>query len=152
MATEAQVIRWAEALMRIHLDAAWTFQFDHARTRAGQCNYSKKLITLSKHLLRAEDDEIYQVILHEVAHAMAGPKIGHGAKWQKIANELGYIGGRLHTGPLAQDIAPWRGVCPQGHELQRFRQPKAMSSCAKCSRTFNANYLIQWEKVAVEKS
>ena len=30
---------------------------------------------------RYDDDEIHQILLHEVAHAIAGPRAGHGPKW-----------------------------------------------------------------------
>ncbi|HEU4757078.1 MAG TPA: SprT-like domain-containing protein, partial [Agromyces sp.] len=79
MAELERVRIWAEALIALHLDpAAWTFGFDNAKKRAGLCNYTEKRISVSRYLaLRYEDDEIHQILLHEVAHAMAGPRAGH---------------------------------------------------------------------------
>ena len=149
MASREQVARWAEALIRMHLDSEWTFAFDHARTRAGLCNYTKKTITISKHLLESDDDAIHQVLLHEVAHALAGSQAGHGPQWKRIAREIGYVGGRLHPEALAADLAPWIGVCPHGHTMRRFRKPSKVSSCARCSRNYNPAFRISWVKVPV---
>ncbi len=56
--------RLGEALITLHLDDSWTFGFDHAKRRAGQCDYTKKRITVSRYLAaRFEDDEIHQVLL-----------------------------------------------------------------------------------------
>ena len=117
MADLDRVRRWADALIALHLDpTVWTFGFDHARTRAGLCDYQAKRITVSRHLAaRYEDDEIHQVLLHEVAHAVAGSRAGHGLKWKAIAKDLGYEGKRLHDGAIADELAPWVGQCPQGH-------------------------------------
>ena len=79
MAELDRVRHWAHALIALHLDPSWTFAFDHARTRAGLCNYAAKRISVSRLLAaRYDDDEIHQVLLHEVAHALAGPDAGHG--------------------------------------------------------------------------
>ena len=37
---------WGEALIRLHLDDSWSFDFDHAKRRAGQCDYTRKRITV----------------------------------------------------------------------------------------------------------
>ncbi len=80
MADLERVRRWAEALIVLHLDpATWSFGFDNAKKRAGLCNYTAKHISVSRYLAaRYDDDEIHQILLHEVAHAMAGPRAGHG--------------------------------------------------------------------------
>jgi predicted SprT family Zn-dependent metalloprotease len=146
MADLERVRRWADALIALHLDpAVWTFGFDHARTRAGLCDYRAKRITVSRHLAgRYDDDEIHQVLLHEVAHALAGSAAGHGPRWKKVAAEIGYAGKRLHGGAIADDLATWVGTCPNGHEHFRYRRPTRQLSCAKCSRRFDADYLIAW--------
>ncbi|PYY50565.1 M48 family peptidase, partial [Curtobacterium sp. MCSS17_011] len=58
----------AEALIAEHLGAGtWAFGFDHAKTRAGQCDFARKRITVSRHLAtRFSDDDVEQVLLHEV--------------------------------------------------------------------------------------
>ncbi|MFA5606926.1 MAG: SprT-like domain-containing protein [Leucobacter sp.] len=150
MADLARVTVWAEALIRAHLDpvfgeGSWSFGFDHAKRRAGLCNYTNRRITVSRYLAaRFGDDEIHQVLLHEVAHALAGSAAGHGAQWKRVAAELGYVGGRTHDGEIAHERAPWVGRCPSGHEHYRFRRPTRVDSCAKCSRKFSHEHAIVW--------
>lgn len=143
-----RVTNWADALIRLHLDPeVWTFGFDHARTRAGLCNFTDKHISVSKPLaLKYEDDEIHQVLLHEVAHALAGSRAGHGPTWKRIAAEIGYDGKRTHEGSAANELAPWLGTCPAGHEHFRFRRPTKPLSCGVCSRGFAHAHLITWVK------
>ena len=86
----ARVRTWADALIALHLDATWTFRFDNAKTRAGLCNYTDRRISVSRYLAaRYEDDEIHQVLLHEVAHAVAGARAAHGPRWKAVAARAG---------------------------------------------------------------
>lgn len=147
MAELNRVRTWASALIELHLDPSWSFGFDNAKTRAGLCNYTHKRITVSKYLAaKYEDDEIHQVLLHEVAHAIAGTRAGHGPRWKAIASDLGYEGKRLHDGQIATELAPWVGTCPAGHVHYRYRRPARLLACGKCSRTFAAANVITWVK------
>ncbi len=147
MAELERVRTWANALIALHLDPSWSFGFDNAKTRAGLCNYTAKRITVSKYLAaRYEDDEIHQVLLHEVAHALAGTRAGHGATWKRLAKEIGYEGTRLHDGAIANELAPWVGLCPAGHEHFRYKRPARPLACGRCSRSFNAANLITWRE------
>jgi len=145
MAELHRVSVWAHALITLHLDASWSFSFDHAKTRFGACDHNKKRITISRHLaVLAEDDDVHQVLLHEVAHALAGARAGHGATWVRIARQLGYEGGRTHSHRVPEDQARWLGRCPSGHELIRFRRPTRPTSCATCHPQFHRDHLITW--------
>ncbi len=145
MADLTRVRTWANALIDLHLDPSWTFAFDNAKTRAGLCNYTEKRISVSRYLAaKYEDDEIHQVLLHEVAHAIAGTRAGHGAKWKAIASDLGYEGKRLHDGAIADELAPWVGQCPAGHVHYRYRRPARPLACGRCSRRYSAANAITW--------
>ena len=87
MSDLVRVRLWADALIKLHLDpTVWSFGFDNAKRRAGLCNFTTKRITVSRYLAsRFDDDEIHQILLHEVAHALAGPRAGHGPSWKRIA-------------------------------------------------------------------
>ncbi|GAA1571122.1 hypothetical protein ACIFOC_01204 [Leucobacter aridicollis] len=149
-----RVRHWANALIRHHLDplhgaGTWTFAFDNAKRRAGLCNYTDRRISVSKYLAeKFDDDEVHQILLHEVAHAIAGPAAAHGPQWARIARDLGYVGGRTHHGEIAHERAPWVGHCPGGHEHYRFRKPVREASCAKCARGFSRAHLIVWQRRA----
>ena len=145
MAELTRVRGWATALIDLHLDSSWSFAFDHAKTRAGLCNYSIKRISVSKYLAaKFDDDEIHQVLLHEVAHALAGARAGHGAAWRSVATSIGYEGKRLHGGAVAEELARWVGTCPAGHVHYRYRRPSRPLTCGKCSRRFDSRNAISW--------
>ncbi len=147
MAELPRVRIWAEALIRLHLDERWSFGFDNAKRRAGQCDYARRRITVSRYLAaRFDDDEIHQILLHEVAHALAGHRAAHGPTWKKIARELGYVGGATHRGETATELAPWVGRCPAGHVSYRHRRPARPTSCATCSRAYDPRYAFRWER------
>lgn len=147
-----RVRTWANALIALHLDASWSFGFDNAKTRAGLCNYTDKRISVSKYLAaRYHDDEIHQVLLHEVAHAIAGTRAGHGPRWKAVAAGLGYEGTRLHDGEIANEFAPWVGTCAAGHLHYRYRRPARALACGHCSRRFDAANLIAWRERPVRR-
>jgi predicted SprT family Zn-dependent metalloprotease len=147
MSDLVRVRLWADSLIKLHLDpSVWSFGFDNAKRRAGLCNFTTKRITVSRYLAsRFDDDEIHQILLHEVAHAIAGPRAGHGQTWKRVAAELGYVGSREHHGETADELAPWVGSCPNGHTLYRYRQPKHHTSCGVCSRRFDPRFAIDWQ-------
>jgi predicted SprT family Zn-dependent metalloprotease len=144
----ARVRHWANALITLHLDPeVWSFGFDNAKTRAGQCNYTARRITVSRHLAALwNDDDVHQVLLHEVAHAIAGSSAGHGPRWKAQAAELGYEGKRLHDGVVATELAPWVGTCPNGHVHYRYRRPTRVLACGKCARRFDRANAITWTR------
>ncbi len=149
MADLARVRTWADALIALHLDGSWTFGFDNAKTRAGLCNYTDRRISVSRYLAaRYEDDEIHQVLLHEVAHAMAGARAAHGPRWKSIARDLGYEGKRTHDGAIATEHATWVGACPNGHVHYRYRRPTRVLACGKCSRRYDPRFAIAWARRA----
>jgi len=141
------VRREAESLIAAHLDPSWTFAFDNAKRRAGACDYARKRLTVSRYLAARYDDETNrQTLLHEIAHALAGARAGHGASWKRIARSLGYVGGTTHDGETATELAPWVGVCPSGHVAYRHRRATRPTSCARCSRAFDARFLFTWTR------
>lgn len=146
MSELARIEKWANALIALHLDPSWTFGFDSAKRRVGACNYTAKRITVSRYLVPLlDDDEIHQTLLHEVAHAMTGVDVGHGREWQQTARRIGYEGDVRHPGQGAVDMAPWVGVCPNGHEVFRFRKPGRDTSCSQCHPSFHIEYRFSWQ-------
>ncbi len=146
MADETWVEQEAVRLFGAHqIAGTWSCRFYRATTRLGQCDHRTQSISVSRYLTeKATADEVTQVLLHEIAHALAGPRAAHGPKWRAVAREIGYEGGRTHTVEPAHDRAKWVGECPSGHEIVRFRRPGKPVSCAKCDRRFNTSYLISW--------
>jgi hypothetical protein len=144
---------WADALIRLHLDESWSFAFDNAKRRAGLCDYTRKRISVSRYLAaRYDDDTNHQTLLHEVAHALAGPGAGHGAQWKRVARDLGYVGGRTHDGETATELAPWIGVCPTGHTVFRHRRPARETSCSKCARSYDPRFRFTWTRREITRA
>ncbi|MCY4185458.1 MAG: SprT-like domain-containing protein [Rhodobacteraceae bacterium] len=80
----------ARNLMDSHGLHEWNLRFDESTRFLGKCNYRDRSIHLSRsHALDGKDSEIRDTILHEIAHALAGPKARHGTKWKMIAQQIG---------------------------------------------------------------
>ena len=138
----------ARALLVEHLaEGGWAFGLDRAVRRAGACHHAERRITLSRHLVeRADEAEVRDVLLHEIAHALAGHGAGHGPRWRAACRSIGHEGSRLHDRPIAEQRAPWVGTCPAGHEHRRFRRPGRPVSCGLCSRSYSRAALIVWRR------
>ena len=85
-----EVAAQARELMDRNGLADWSFGFNGAARKLGVCRYRQQQILLSrKHVVDGTPDQIADTILHEIAHALAGPKAGHGPTWKAIARRLG---------------------------------------------------------------
>lgn len=138
-----------EQLVAQYLGPSWSFDFDHAKTRAGKCDFTNRRITISRYLAARYDDAANeQTLLHEIAHGIAGARAGHGPEWLRTARAIGYTGERTHDGAVATEFARWIAVCPNGHEAVRFRRPPKgrAQSCARCSPRFDRRYLLEWRE------
>lgn len=99
-----QVQRMVSDLMCQHGLArqGWIFRWDNATSRAGICRYNEKEICLSKHMLQRTMEDIRNIALHEIAHALT-PGHGHDDHWKEVAIRIGCDGKRCHTlGPLGK--------------------------------------------------
>lgn len=133
-------------LFGAHEISDWTLRFDHAKRRAGSCNAEARTISLSRHLMAIYDEpEVRETLLHEIAHALAGPQHGHDAVWRSIALRIGASGQRLVDPGAPRLPAPWQGTCPGGHRHERHRRPARPASCLQCSRSFHPDFIITWE-------
>ncbi|MDR1265150.1 MAG: SprT-like domain-containing protein [Propionibacteriaceae bacterium] len=134
MTTLAWTRRRGEELVAAHLPR-WSFDLDQARARVGCCHYADHKITLSRHLVvHLSAAEVDQALLHEIAHALAGHRAGHGPQWRRAAARLGYTGRRTVAVPAARLQARWLARCPHGHEYRRHRRPSTVAYCRPCSQ------------------
>lgn len=69
----------------------WTLQYNNRfRNVLGRCKYRQKLIELGTQYVKANGIEaVKDTILHEIAHAIAGNKAGHGVEWQNVCRRIG---------------------------------------------------------------
>lgn len=135
----------ALGLMRRHGLTDWELVFDRAKTRAGVCRYGDRQIGLSTELTRLHScAQVTDTVLHEVAHALAGPRAGHGERWKAVARRIGCSASRCVPEDAPRVPAPWVGTCPAGHTASRHRRPARVVSCRACSPSFSREALLQW--------
>ena len=117
------------------LPAEWEFGFDLATSRAGVCRYAERRIDLSvSYCLAATRAEVEDTVLHEIAHAIVGPRHNHDAVWKAKAREIGCAGERCHR--VQHSMPKWIGECGCGQQwFRQTLQRRIMTdrACAKCS-------------------
>jgi predicted SprT family Zn-dependent metalloprotease len=145
----------ARELMVSHAPTGWSFGFDNARRRFGLCSYRQKLITLSAPLTECNGvDEVRDTILHEIAHALAGPQAGHGYAWRAMARILGARPNRCYQPSEVVMVAGTYqakcAMCERTHH--KYRKIKRTLHCGKCCRRygFSEKTLLRFERVEVQ--
>lgn len=112
----------------------WSFAWDRAIKRAGCCDHARKRITLSLPVFQIEEnrEDVLDTILHEAAHALAGPAAGHGPRWKAAAVSIGARPERCHSLVVP---APFLGLCKcqRNHSKVRRPNPNAAYRCRRCS-------------------
>jgi len=109
-------------LLKKHNLKNWNFYFDKAKKRFGCCNYTDKKISLSRFLVELNTEEqVKDVILHEIAHALVGPKNNHNHLWKKKVKEIGG--------------SPSVKFCNNEVKLPKM---KYTAKCKNCNLTFQA--------------
>ena len=142
----ADVRRLGVALIAEHGLAGWRLELDRARRRAGICRYDRKVIGLSAPLMRLYDEaEVRETILHEIAHALAGPRAGHGPRWRAIAHRIGSTGERCVSEEAPRLAGAWVGTCAYGHSVDLHRSPQRVRSCIRCAPGgFSPDHILEW--------
>ncbi len=102
----------------------WAISFDHSQRRAGACFYNEKKLSFSIHFLRkASEEDIMDTLLHEIAHALVGPKNAHNKIWKNKALEIGCSGQVYHNFHFSQP--KWIKSCSRGcWEQKSYRKNK----------------------------
>jgi predicted SprT family Zn-dependent metalloprotease len=108
----------------------WTFGLSDSKRRLGVCKYREKRIEIGAYYARHNPEAaVVDTLLHEIAHAIAGVKAGHGPVWQAVALRLGAT-------PRACDDSPetvvqpgdWQTTCPACNRTHhRYKRPRALS-------------------------
>src|SRR5690349_19741706 len=139
------VRRLASELMARHGLSGWRLVFDNAKTRGGVCRYDVREIGLSRPLMSLyEAEQVTEIVLHEVAHALTGPGHGHDRVWRASARRIGCSGRRCLPVDAPSVEGPWAGVCPAGHRTTAHRRPIRVESCRSCSTGFDEAAIYTW--------
>lgn len=115
---------------------SWKVKYDHARARAGQCKHRAKVLSFSRNLIaRGTPVDMRNTLLHEIGHALAGPRHGHDKIWRAIALQIGCNGERCHNMELAPPT--WVFGCSTGcWQVPRFKRSylgtNAQRACKMC--------------------
>lgn len=128
---------FAQELLGAYQLAGWTAELDRAVRRFGRCNYRKKQITLSRRLVELNNQaEVLDTILHEIAHALTGPGVGHGPKWKRIARSIGCSAERCYSPETTvEPPAPYCLMCKKcGRVVTRVWFPSLPMACLSCCR------------------
>lgn len=141
-----EAARLAEELLAEHGLQGWSFRFDRARVRAGACHYATRTITLSPWITGAhEQDQVRETLLHEIAHALVGPRHAHDAVWRARARSIGGTGQRCYVGG-EEPVVPgrWQGRCAAGHVVHRHRRPTRVLLCTRCAGASTLARVLRW--------
>ena len=135
----------AAALMQQHkLPRDWSFAFDRSKVRFGKCDYGKKRISLSRHLVEANSIEaVRETILHEIAHALAPRGAGHGSVWRSLALTIGCNGARCYGSEVARPKPKFRGTCPGCNRIIH-RHRRTSIACGKCAAVYDPKFAFIW--------
>lgn len=111
----------------------WKFVWDNKATRRyGQCRYYKKEIGITKKLVLINTiEESKDVVLHEIAHALAGSGHGHDAEWKRMCIKVGARPERCYTpeergGTVKTIKGKWKLINKDTGQVYRYyhRKPR----------------------------
>lgn len=135
----------AEELVREHGLRGWKVGLDRARTRAGVTRFATREITLSAPLTRLHSSTMVRdTVLHEIAHALVGPRHGHDRAWKATAVRIGASPQRCLPEGAPTLAGAWVGTCPAGHEVTRHRRPTRVVLCGRCPGVAPRDRALRW--------
>jgi len=120
----------ATVLFTKHGLAGWSFGLTQAKRRLGVCNYRRKRIEIGEYYaLHNPDEAVLDTLLHEIAHALAGPEAGHGPAWKAIAVRIGATPRACDDSPdTVVEPGDWRATCAGcGRTLHKYKRPRVLN-------------------------
>ena len=85
-----EVAALARRLLDEHGLESWRFELGRAERQLGVCrSHTRTIVIGTSHATRDPMAKVRETILHEIAHAIAGPEAGHGPRWKVVARGLG---------------------------------------------------------------
>ena len=135
----------AQRLMQLHeLSPEWSFRFDRSKVRFGRCNYAKREISLSRHLVQLNGEEqVRDTILHEIAHALAPRGAGHRPIWRSVALSIGCNARRCYGEEVVRPTPKYKGTCPSCKRVI-YRHRRTAIACGICTPVFDKKYAFIW--------
>jgi len=123
-------------------EQGWTFAVSRGKYVLGSCVYKTKTIKISKYLIQlGTDQEVRDTVMHEVGHALAGGKAGHGWLWRQKCRDVGLMNPEQYAGELSYQVPHKVELVCQWHGLIDKRQRRLKEGmlerlfCRKCGHT-----------------
>lgn len=147
----------AKSLMTQHGVGYLAFAFDGGKRRMGATFFlnigGSKLptkITLSRHYAALlSEQEVRDIILHEIAHALAGHAAGHGPVWRNAARKIGAKAERCGVASASPEHSVL-GTCPVCDKVvsRQHRLPLRVYFHSKCGK----HSVLTWTRKGVSIS
>ena len=108
----------------------WSFGLAKTKRRQGVCKFHDRRIEIAQYYTRHNSPEnVLDTLLHEIAHALAGPKARHGPVWKTIARKLGATPRACDT-CLDTVVMPgdWQATCEACKKTyHRYKRPQRLT-------------------------
>jgi predicted SprT family Zn-dependent metalloprotease len=125
----------------------WSFEWSNAHKILGECNFKHRTLKFSTKWVDVNTIEVMEdTILHEIAHALAGPYAKHGFLWQNIAKKIGATPRACATDKrLVFPSGPYIFDCrnPNCDIKQYFFQARTLGRVAVCKKCNTRNYITK---------
>jgi predicted SprT family Zn-dependent metalloprotease len=108
----------------------WSFGLVDTKRQLGVCKFRSKRIEIAEYYaLNSPAESVLDTLLHEIAHAIAGPAAHHGPVWKAVAIRLGATPRACETShEIAVKPGDWQVTCPACKQtFHRYRRPKILS-------------------------
>ncbi len=137
-------------VLEYHSLRTWTVAWTNAKRAFGSCHHATETIRLSWPIAAINTpDQLHATVLHEIAHAKAGPTAGHGPAWRRQCRLLGIPPMRCVGPDVTVPPGRWIGTCPtcgwQASRLQ-LRTAARAGSCPRCDRAYNPDFRLTWTR------
>ena len=118
------------------------------------CDHVKREIVMNPALLDCDWVFVNQIAIHEVAHAVVGPKPlsgAHGKEWLATARGMGYrLGVKVPRPPKIAGEHKWVAVCQTGqHSAIRFERKAEDGQllCRPCYESGAGSVGVFWDRL-----
>ena len=142
-----EVIELAHNLFLEHGLQNWKFKIYNRKRNFGTCFHSKQEIALSKYFIKyvESSEQVKQILLHEIAHALCDIDIGHGYEFKQKCMTINCIENMSSASftLFYSEEAVYNIICPKcGVTGELYKKTKRMENaiqnnskpfrCRKC--------------------
>ena len=145
----ADALALAKRLIDQHKLKGWKACIDTRPTRRlGECRFDTRAIGLSQRMVEYNSAAfVSDVVLHEIAHALAGYEAAHGKKWQAIMLKLGAMPTRTRCNlSVRHPDLKFRAVCLICWTVHYRHKSPAKPLYCQCTRGCSERPKLTFEK------